>query len=122
VVHSADGLDEITLNGTTRVSEVREGKINAFYLSPGDFDQDVPASELLGGDARQNARMLLEVLQGEKSAARMIVAVNAGAGIHIGGLAPDLSAGIQMALESIDSGAALGKLKQVRDFTQQATV
>lgn len=121
VVHGGDGLDEITLNGTTRVSEVKGGKINAFYLSPADLNEGVPASDLLGGDARQNARMLLEVLQGEKNSARMIVAVNAGAGLHIGGMADDLSAGIQMALECIDSRAALRKLEEVREFTRKVT-
>ena len=119
VVHGADGMDEITLNGTTRVSEVKGDKIIAFYLAPGDFDGNPPgADDLAGGDARQNARMILEVLEGQKNAARVIVAVNAGAGLHIGGKAGDLSTGIQMALEAIDSGAALRTLERVRDFTQ----
>lgn len=122
VVHGADGLDEITLNGTTRVSEVKEGKISTFYLSPEDFNENRSSvAELAGGDARQSARMLVDVLRGEKSAARMIVAVNAGAGLHIAGKAENLSAGIRMALESINSGAALRKLQQVRDFTQRSS-
>jgi anthranilate phosphoribosyltransferase len=120
VVHGADGLDEITLNGTTRVTEVKNGGINTFYLAPAEINgAPRKADNVAGGDANHNAAMLMDVLEGRKDAPRMIVAINAAAGLHIAGRAPDLGAGLQMALESIDSGAALAKLEQVREFTQR---
>jgi anthranilate phosphoribosyltransferase len=120
VVHGADGLDEITLSGTTRVSELKEGKISTFYLAPGEVsDNRASNGNIRGGNSRENARILMEVLQGDKSAARVLVAVNAAAGLHIAGKASDLSTGVQMAVESIDSRAALRKLEQLREFTQK---
>lgn len=122
VVHGADGLDEITLSATTRVSEVKGGKISTFYLAPEEINENRSGNGSIGGgDSRQNARILMEVLRGDKNPARMLVAVNAAAGLYIAEKANDLSAGMQMALESIDSGAALRKLEQVRDFTQKST-
>lgn len=120
VVHGADGLDEISLNGTTRVSEVKDGKISTFYLAPSDGGENKASiGDLLGGDPRRSADRLLEVLEGARNPARGVVAVNAGAGLYIAGKASDLSAGIRMAAESIDSGAARRKLDEVRRFTME---
>jgi anthranilate phosphoribosyltransferase len=121
VVHGADGLDEITLSATTRVSEVKNGHISTFYLAPGEINENQTANDsITGGDSRQNARILMEVLQGDKNPARMLVAVNAAAGLYIADKTNDLSSGVQMALESIDNGSALRKLEQLRDFTQKS--
>jgi anthranilate phosphoribosyltransferase len=110
VVHGG-GLDEITTTGPTLVAELAGGSIREYTIGPGDFG--IPLSDiadLRGGDASENARILREVLSGERGAARDAVLLNAGAAIYLGGLARSMGGGISLGEESIDSGTALGKL------------
>lgn len=107
VVHG-NGLDEITTTGETLVSELdRNGSICTYSLSCDTFGI-APAhlSDLAGGDARENARIIRDLLHGERGAARDIVLMNAGAAIYLGGGACDLHEGIGRAAVSIDTGAA----------------
>ena len=107
VVHGSDGLDEITLTGPTQVSELRDGQVSTRQIHPGDFGlQTVSAEALKGGDADYNARILREVLDGEEGPQRGVVLLNAAAAIVVGGLAEDITAGLEVARESIDSGKA----------------
>ena len=88
VVHGADGLDEISTTGYTKVSEYRDGAVNTFYVHPADVGLSKAAPEALrGGDATENARIARDVLAGARGAARDIVLLNAGASLLIAGAA-----------------------------------
>jgi len=115
VVAALDGLDEITLDGPTHVAEVKNGVIKTYDITPTDFGF-VPTTkeELAGGDAEQNARILLEILEGHDSPHRNIVLMNAAPAIVAGEKAADLIEGIALAADAIDSGAALAKLEQLK--------
>ena len=117
VVHG-EGLDEITTTGPTRVAELAGGSVREYIISPGEFG--IPLSsvdDLQGGDAAENARILLEVLSCEPGAARDAVLMNAGAAIYLGGLARSIAGGISCAEEAVDSGTALRKLEALIDET-----
>ena len=107
VVHGSDGLDEITLTGPTQVSELRDGQVSTRQIHPGDFGlQTASAEALKGGDADHNARILRGVLDGEEGPQRDVVLLNSAAAVVVGGLAEDITAGLEAARESIDSGKA----------------
>ena len=107
VVHGSDGLDEITLTGPTQVSELRDGQVSTRQIHPGDFGlQTVSAEALKGGDADCNARILRGVLDGEEGPQRDVVLLNSAAAMVVGGRAEDITAGLEVARESIDSGKA----------------
>jgi len=111
VVHGADGLDEATVTGKTRVSELKEGLVTTYNIDPVDlFGELFPAVDLLGGNAETNARITREVLTGGGGARRRIVVLNAALAIVAGGKAGTLRDGIGTAEARIDGGAALQKL------------
>ena len=114
VVHGADGIDEISATGYTKISECKDGAVNTFYLHPADvgLPKAAPGS-LKGGDAHENARIIERVLAGERGAARDVVLLNAGAGLLIAGEAPSVSEGILMASRAIDRGDARRTLDQL---------
>jgi len=115
VVHGSDGLDEITVTGPTEVAEVvaEEDEIRTYTIRPEDFGMEVAAGpELLrGGDAEANAAILKSILEGETGVRRDVVLLNAGAAIYAVGVAGSIAEGVQLATQSIDSGAALGRLE-----------
>jgi anthranilate phosphoribosyltransferase len=115
VVHGEDGLDEITLASHTSVAEVMNGKVQTFKVTPEDFGlKSCSLDHLRGGDAPANAQIVRDVLSGKrKDEARDIVLVNAAAALFVGGQAVDLHAAVHQAEESIDSGAAHGKLDEL---------
>jgi anthranilate phosphoribosyltransferase len=107
VVHGADGLDEISTTGYTKVSECRDGAVNTFYVHPADFKLPKAASpDLRGGDAAENARVARAVLAGEPGPAREIVVFNAAASLLIAGQATTIGEGIELARNAIDTGRA----------------
>ena len=107
VVHGADGLDEISTTGYTKISECRAGSVNTFYLHPSDLRLPKAAPEALrGGGADENARIARDVLAGAAGAPRDIVLLNAGAALFIAGAAPSISEGIVRAADALDSGRA----------------
>ena len=121
VVHGLDGLDEITITGPTRVSELRDGVIKTYELNPDLLISGglADASEIAGGDARMNAAILRGVLSGERrDGARRVVLLNAAAAIVAGEKADRLEDGLRLAEQSIDSGAALEKLKVLVEASQ----
>ena len=112
VVHGSDGLDEMTLTGPTRVSELKNGSVSTYRVSPGDFGlAQASADALKGGDADYNAEITRSILNGEEGPRRDIVLLNAAAAIVAGDKARDLNEGVQVAAEVIDSGKALEKLE-----------
>ena len=112
VVHGSDGLDEMTLTGPTRVSELKNGSVSTYDVSPGDFGlMQAPADARKGGDADYNAEITRSILNGEEGPRRDIVLLNAAAAIVAGDKARDLNEGVQVAAEVIDSGKALEKLE-----------
>jgi anthranilate phosphoribosyltransferase len=111
VVHGADGIDEISTTGYTKVSECRAGAVNTFYLHPTDVGlPKASAADLKGGDASENAAIIERVLGGERGAPRDVVLFNAGAALFVAGRAVSVADGIRRAAESIDSGAARATL------------
>jgi anthranilate phosphoribosyltransferase len=114
VVHSADGLDELSTSGYTKVSEVLHGTVRSFYVHPGDFGLPVsPVEALRGGDAADNAAIIRALLSGAHGPVRDVVLLNAGAALMLSGAASTVSEGLVQAAEAIDSGRALGLLHRV---------
>ena len=111
------GMDELSTLGPTDVCSVDHGSIATQSIDPRALGfQPAPLSSLRGGDCETNAQILMEVLQGNPGPKRDIVLLNAAAGFVVTGLAQDLQAGLACAEKAIDSGAALAKLKALRDF------
>jgi anthranilate phosphoribosyltransferase len=118
VVHGADGLDEITTTGETHITALDGGKITSYTINPEQFGLPrAPLGALAGGDAQQNGEITLAVLGGKHGPHRDVVLLNAAAALAVAGTAPDLQAGLQLAAQAIDSGAALEKLRGLQRFT-----
>jgi anthranilate phosphoribosyltransferase len=114
VVHGADGIDEISTTGYTKVSEARNGMVNTFYLHPADVGlSKASAGALRGGEAAENATIIRDVLTGKQGATRDVVLLNAGAALFIAGVAGSLKDGAARAVEAIDSGAAAKTLERL---------
>ena len=112
VVHGSDGLDEATITGETRVSELRDGMISTYNIDPADLFGEIHSIEALrGGDATANARITKDVLTGQIGACRQIVLLNAALAIVAGEKAGSLQEGIQVAANAIAGGAARKKLQ-----------
>lgn len=120
VVHGADGLDEISTTGYTKVSECRDGAVNTFYLHPADvgLSKATPGT-LRGGDARENAAIAKAVLSGEHGSPRDIVLLNAGASLLIAGMVATVPDGIALAADAIDSGRAAAVLDALVRVSQE---
>ena len=111
VVHGADGIDEISTSGHTKISECRHGTVRTFYLHPADVGLAKAAPrDLDGGDAATNAAIVTAVLDGRRGPARDIVLLNAGAALFVAGRAASVRHGIVAAADAIDSGRARGTL------------
>ena len=107
VVHGADGLDEISTTGYTKISECRDGSVNTFYLHPSDVRIPKASPETLrGGGAEANAEIARDVLAGGAGAPRDIVLLNAGAALFIAGAVSSISDGLVRAADALDSGRA----------------
>ena len=114
VVHGSDGLDEITLTGSTRVSELRDGKVQTRDINPADFGLAVvDAAALKGGDAATNAQIMRAVLDGKEGPALDIVLINAAAAIVAGGMAETLEEGLEKARTTVVDGAARAALEKL---------
>ena len=121
VVHGADGLDEISITGYTKVSEAHGGTVRTFHVHPGDFGlRKAPVASLAGGDARTNARILVEVLGGEAGPVRDIILLNAAAGLFVAGRASSVRDGLAMAAAAVDGGQALRTLESLVRATTAA--
>jgi anthranilate phosphoribosyltransferase len=122
VVHGCDGLDEITTTGRTEAALFSGGGVSRLTVEPGDFDIPPPvAGALRGGDAAESAAIVRAVLAGEPGACRDITLINAAAALWVAGAAADLAAGLDLARESIDSGAARKKLERLVEASNRAS-
>lgn len=118
VVHGMDGLDEFTITAETRVSEIKNGKINTYNLDPVEQGLSLAEKEnLTGGDSKENSEIILNLFNGEKGPKRDILLLNSGASIYVGQKADSIKEGIKIAEEIIDSGKALEKLQSFIKFT-----
>jgi anthranilate phosphoribosyltransferase len=121
VVHGADGLDELSTTGHTKVSECRDGAVQTFYVHPSDYRLPKCSIDALkGGDAAENARRVREVLDGMPGAARNVVLLNAGAALFVAGHTDSIQDGVTAAAEAIDSGTARQVLERLVTISQSA--
>jgi anthranilate phosphoribosyltransferase len=120
VVHSTDGLDEISIAAPTHVAELKAGEISEYQIEPSDFGLHIqPLDELVVLDANESLVLVNAALSGKNEAAMDIVSLNAGAAIYVSGLCVSLKAGVEMAQDAIGSGLAREKLSEFVDFTRQ---
>jgi anthranilate phosphoribosyltransferase len=122
VVHGLNGMDEITVAGKSRVWELSGGEITRYDISPKDFGiAEAKIETLVGGTSEENAKILRSVLEGEKGPRRDAVVLNAAAGIalsHNTKGVPALKESVRIAIETIESGKALGKLEKLIGLSQ----
>ncbi len=118
VVHGEDGLDEITNCNGTRISRYNNGVVETFYMTPEDFGL-VRANrrDILGNGKKENADITMSILTGDKSPKRDIVLMNAAAAIIVSGMTSDIKTAFKLAEDTIDSGKALKKLKEIIHLT-----
>lgn len=114
VVHGMDGSDEITITGKTKVTELNKGKTRTYYVTPERFGlKRAGIKDIKGAGAKENARILLSILEGRRGPGRDVVLMNASAALVAGGRAKNFKNGVCLAADSIDSGMALDKLKRL---------
>lgn len=120
VLHSDDGLDEISIAADTLVAELVSGEVNEYRITPADYGVSGGSiEELLIADSRESLDMVRKALADESRAAADIVALNAGAAIYVSGQARTFEDGVEMARDAIGSGLATEKMKEFIDFTGQ---
>jgi anthranilate phosphoribosyltransferase len=118
VVHGSDGLDEATVTGKTRVTELKNGLITTYDIDPAFFFGDIsPGHALVGGDASVNAEITKSVLTGNAGPCKSIVVLNAALAIMAGEMAKTIKEGIKIAQECIDNGAAIKKLQALIEMS-----
>ena len=118
VVH-CDGLDELSIHAPSRVEELKDGRIETYEVSPGDFGLRQRAADALHADSPADSlRLVRAALSGTDEAAADIVALNGGAGIYAAGIAQSLGDGVTMATDLIASGQAAEKFRDFADFTR----
>ncbi len=124
VVCGYGNMDELTTTGPNRVSHYSNGDVKTYDLNPLDLALErAHISDLEGGGPPTNARILRGVLSGtENGPKRDVVVLNGAAAMIAGGVAADISEGLEAARESIDSGAALGKLEELLEMTRTLSV
>ncbi len=120
VVHGEDGLDEITTTGRTRVSELKNGSVDTYVIAPEDINLGTCGKdELTGGNAGDNAKITIDILDGKKGPKRDIVIMNAAAALVVGDRAGSMSDAALIATEAIDCEAARKKLDQVIEVSNK---
>jgi anthranilate phosphoribosyltransferase len=118
VVHGANGMDEVSIVGRTYVVELLDGELRQFLMTPEDFGiAPAKLDAILGGDATENARIIESIFRGERGPRRDVVLLNAAPALVAGGAVKTWKEGIRLAAESIDSGAALKKLDELRQLS-----
>jgi anthranilate phosphoribosyltransferase len=121
VVYGKDTMDEISVTDETIVAEIKNDNIDVYCITPEKFGiKRANISELRGGDAKQNAQIILDILSGkEKGAKRDVVVLNSAFALVAAGKAKDVNEGIKLANESIDKGYALDKLELLKKYTNE---
>jgi len=124
IVHSEDGLDEISLASRTRVAELKDGEISEYHIRPEDMGiRAQPIFDLQVADAAESLALIREALSpspGERAAvARDMIALNAGAALYAGDLAESLTEGARRALAAMENGSALERMEQLAELSQR---
>ena len=120
VVHSADGMDEISIGSPTRVAELKDGKVHLYTLTPQDFDIDEAALETVKvANPEQSLSVIRSIFAGHSSPASSITALNAGAAIYVAGLADSLVAGVRHAQDLLSSGEVAARFDRFVSYTNQ---
>ncbi len=120
VVHGLDTLDEISITGPTQISELKDKRVRTYIITPEKYGfKRTSLEDIKGGNAQENARAVLLVLEGEKGPKRDVILLNAGYAIYAADKAKTIKGAIKRAEESIDSGAALEKLNQLKEFSRK---
>ncbi len=118
VIRGEDGMDEITLTEKTTISELNNGRVHTYQVSPEDFGLQLCSLKDLQGDTPEiNAAIITNILKGSPGPRRDVVVLNAAAAIAAGGMADDISHGLSIAQEAIDSGRALEKMHALAELT-----
>ena len=119
VVHGEDGFDEISISAPTKVAEIKDGGIFEYTITPEQFGLPLAEKEeVVGGSPEENALITQGILAGTiRDAKRNIVLLNAGCALYVVGQAGSIGDGVALAAEMIDSGAALAKLEELKQFT-----
>lgn len=118
VVYGLDVMDEISVSDKTFVCELKDGKTMSYEISPEFFGMEFSSKEdIVGGDAKENAKITLAVLNGEKGPRRNAVLLNSAAGLYVAGKVQSLREGVELAAEIIDSGKALKQLEKFIECT-----
>jgi anthranilate phosphoribosyltransferase len=122
VVHGLDGLDEITVTNRTKISELKDGKINSYYIEPEDFGiKRSVKKEVEGGTPKENAEIIRGIFKGKiRGAKKDILLLNSGAALYVGKKASSIKEGVEVAREIIESGKALAKLEELIKMTKKA--
>lgn len=119
VVHGHDGLDEISVCAPTRISELRDGVIRTYDISPEQFfERTANSTDLMGGTSEKNADITRKILSGETGPRRNVVLLNAAAALTAAGMAENFKDGMELAAASIDQGKASRKLEELVEFTR----
>ena len=119
-VYGIDGMDEISVSDKTYVCEIKDGVTTSYEIDPSDFGFEKCSKEdLVGGDPKENARITLDILKGQKGPKRNAVVLNSAAGLYAAGAAESIGDGIKIAEEMIDSGKALKQLEKFIEFTNR---
>jgi anthranilate phosphoribosyltransferase len=117
VVHGANGMDEVSISSRTYVVEMHRGEIRQFVISPEDLGLALVKMDAIGGgDAVENAKIIESIFSGERGPHRDVVVLNSAPAMVAGGAANTWKEGLRLAAEAIDSGAALKKLHELREF------
>lgn len=120
IVHGSDGLDEITITGETKITELIGDEVNNYYIHPEEFGMEVGTfADLKGGDVKENVLIAREILNGKKGRQRDVILLNSAAGLIAAGKAKDFPEGIKIAAESIDSGKATTILQKLVKLTNE---
>ena len=118
IIVNGSGLDEITLSGITQVADQINGSIQNYSLNPEDFGFKLcSADDLKGNNPEENAKIIVDILNGSKGPKREVVVLNAAAALLTTGLAKDYEGAIALANRSIDSGNAMKKLNELKEFS-----
>ncbi len=121
VVHGMDGMDEISVTDTTKITELKDGEIKTYYISPEKFGiKRGKKEDLLGGSPKENAELIRDILGGKIKGTKLdILLLNAGASIYVGKKSDSLEEGIKLAREVINNGKALAKLDEFVKTTKE---
>ncbi len=120
VVHGSDATDEITISGTTDISELRDGSVQSYIFNPEEYGYKLSSMDALkGGDAKHNASILMDVLAGVKGPMRDMTELNSAFALYIAGITNNIKEAIRIVKDVIDSGIAMKKLDEFRKASDE---